>query len=384
MPLNPFTPRTGHCSTKVDNNNIYIFGGQNFQQNKHYDDFLHFDLGFYFIFLQNNFLIQKKEKENSNIRKINKQQKTLNINQPTERNSSAMCYNYIDNQIILFGGADSQEPLNDLFIYDLGLQQWKKAQISNINDHFKGLEMHSIHFYTTNGDLKAKKKKKKKNNNIVGLDIGDFTKETNSQGQPIPHENLMKITKVNIEFDDKNAVFENQIESDNKQEENNETQQLQEQEEEEQKIEEQKNENQQKYLIIIGGREHEKIKNEIYALNLQSFHIKKFKEMPFGLCAHTSVIVNDLIYIFGGTNGLEFFDKFLIFSLSNYKFYEFDISDSEKKKKIIKPRMASSMSYDPVTKNICVFGGAGFDDECSTLICFNVDEYNLTKRVIRI
>ena len=56
-------------------------------------------------------------------------------------------------------------------------------------------------------------------------------------------------------------------------------------------------------MIIVGGREYEKIKSEIYCLNLNNLELKKIKEMPFSICAHSSVIVKDLIYMFGGTNG---------------------------------------------------------------------------------
>ena len=93
--------------------------------------------------------------------------------------------------------------------------------------------------------------------------------------------------------------------------------------------------------------------------------------MPFNLCAHASCIVNDSIYMFGGTNGSEFFDKISIFSLNNQKMYEFDISEKERKKCFLKPKMASCMSYDPFTKNIYIFGGSGFEDESSSLLCLN-------------
>jgi hypothetical protein len=42
---------------------------------------------------------------------------------------------------------------------------------------------------------------------LIGIDIGDFTKERDSSGIPQPHENVMKIAKVNIEFDESNAVI---------------------------------------------------------------------------------------------------------------------------------------------------------------------------------
>lgn len=52
--------------------------------------------------------------------RLNQSSKALSKNNPSERNSSTLVYNHLDNQLLLFGGADSEEPLNDLFVYDLG------------------------------------------------------------------------------------------------------------------------------------------------------------------------------------------------------------------------------------------------------------------------
>lgn len=78
--------------------------------------------------------------------------------------------------------------------------------------------MHTAHFYCTATELKKKKKKKSKNNkgqNIINIDIGDFTKEVDNKGNAIPHEVVMNIPKVNIEFDEKNVIIDDNDEEGN-------------------------------------------------------------------------------------------------------------------------------------------------------------------------
>ena len=58
------------------------------------------------------------------------------------------------------------------------------------------------------------------------------------------------------------------------------------------------------YLIIIGGRCFEHISNEIILIDLETKKVAKTAFLPLALCGHSSAIVNDLIYIYGGTDGL--------------------------------------------------------------------------------
>lgn len=74
--------------------------------------------------------------------------------------------------------------------------------------------MHSAHFYCADQPLKASKNKKNKKKgskaqqNIIDIDIGDFTKKRDETGKAIPHEVPVKLAKVNIEFDEANAIRE--------------------------------------------------------------------------------------------------------------------------------------------------------------------------------
>ncbi|EAR97230.3 kelch motif protein (macronuclear) [Tetrahymena thermophila SB210] len=371
IPLSAFTPRTGHTSSQVDESTIYIYGGQNFTENKHYNDFLKLDL------------------DTNSLQRLNKSSGALNLNEPTERNSSTLVYNNIDKQLLLFGGADPQEPLRDLYVYDILLGKWTKVETKN-GDEIKGLEMHTAHFYSAASDLKKKKKKKgksKKGSNIVNLDIGDFTKEVDSQGQAIPHEAIMNIPKVNIEFDEKNAIVEDDNNDEIEEFPHGDEQIIgKEEQEEEQKNEDNKQGEQQKqkYMIVIGGRYLDQVKSEIYSLNLSNYEWKRIKDLPFEICAHTSTVVEDSIYIFGGTSGQEFYDKLYIFQLTNQKLYEFEITPQEKKQCMLTPRMASAMSYDQESKKLYIFGGASIEDETTALISINTNKINTSNRTKKI
>ena len=51
------------------------------------------------------------------------------------------------------------------------------------------------------------------------------------------------------------------------------------------------------------------ILDDIFSVDLSSGESRKIFQLPFKICAHSSVLVNDLIYIIGGTNGGEFYSK---------------------------------------------------------------------------
>jgi len=61
-------------------------------------------------------------------------------------------------------------------------------------------------------------------------------------------------------------------------------------------------------MIVIGGRHCQDVKNEVYALDLTTLEWKLLKRLPNSVCAHSSVLVDDTIYIYGGTDGQQFFD----------------------------------------------------------------------------
>jgi hypothetical protein len=51
------------------------------------------------------------------------------------------------------------------------------------------------------------------------------------------------------------------------------------------------------------------ILDDIFAINLSTGESRRIFKMPFKICAHTSVIVGNLVYIIGGTDGGQFFSN---------------------------------------------------------------------------
>jgi hypothetical protein len=117
------------------------------------------------------------------------------------------------------------------------------------------------------------------------------------------------------------------------------------------------------YLIVVGGKNKYSVTNKIYALNLETLQWIVYFEMPINICAHGSVIVNHLIYIFGGTNGTEFFDFLFIFNVKTKKMFRANLKKEEVTSLKLFGRIAVSMLYDSQISKILVFGGCGFEDD---------------------
>jgi Galactose oxidase, central domain len=83
-----------------------------------------------------------------------------------------------------------------------------------------------------------------------------------------------------------------------------------------------------KKLLILGGRgmfpgqqlEEAAFHNEIYSVDLASGEVEKFGTLPADLASHQSALIDDkFIVMYGGTNGLRFFDSILKYSISDKK-----------------------------------------------------------------
>lgn len=73
----------------------------------------------------------------------------------------------------------------------------------------------------------------------------------------------------------------------------------------------------------------DKLSNQILALNLETLQWTKIGELPHGICAHCSEIVNDTIYIFAGCDGEKFLTDLYLFSLTNLRLYRGILTEEE-------------------------------------------------------
>ena len=78
------------------------------------------------------------------------------------------------------------------------------------------------------------------------------------------------------------------------------------------------------HLLIIGGRKLEQgqpldeiaFSDDIYSIELANGKVSLFGRLPTALGSHVSAIVDDeYIVVYGGTNGLRFFDSILRYGI---------------------------------------------------------------------
>jgi len=54
---------------------------------------------------------------------------------------------------------------------------------------------------------------------------------------------------------------------------------------------------------VVGGRFMNQIFDEIFSINLNNGECIRISKLLFKICAHASILIKDLIYIIGGTDG---------------------------------------------------------------------------------
>jgi glucan-binding YG repeat protein len=147
------------------------------------------------------------------------------------------------------------------------------------------------------------------------------------------------------------------------------------------KKEEEKVENQEKtekktgYLIVMGGRYIDQFSQEVLCLNLETFEWKYLGNTPMKLGAHAGEICGDKIFLFGGTDGLQFLDTLYYYDIPKNKWFIY----SEKRSEKLKPRIAASLCYNPVTNELMLFGGCSYEDELNELNFVSLNEQALGK-----
>ncbi len=82
---------------------------------------------------------------------------------------------------------------------------------------------------------------------------------------------------------------------------------------------------------MIGGRSKEGLEGRISALNLENLQWTCLRELPAGLklCAHASVLVGEVVYLFGGTDGQTFIKDLYLFDINKSRFYAAEIAKTE-------------------------------------------------------
>ena len=60
-------------------------------------------------------------------------------------------------------------------------------------------------------------------------------------------------------------------------------------------------------------------RESILALDLESGEISEFARLPTGIASHTGTVIGDYLFLYGGTNGLKFYDAVTRYDIKNKK-----------------------------------------------------------------
>lgn len=129
------------------------------------------------------------------------------------------------------------------------------------------------------------------------------------------------------------------------------------------------------YLIIFGGRHREEFSQEILCLDLKTLEWKYLGNMPFTIGAHSCELADDKVFVFAGTDGLQFLDNLYYYNLTTREWFIYKRGKNDN----LQPRIAASMSYNPDKKEIVIFGGCWYEDELNDVKILAVDDDSLKK-----
>ncbi len=129
------------------------------------------------------------------------------------------------------------------------------------------------------------------------------------------------------------------------------------------------------FLLIFGGRHGEDFSQEILCLDLETLEWKYLGNMPFTICAHSCELANEKVFVFAGTDGMQFLDNLYYYDLKSKCWFVYRRGKNEE----IFPRIAASMSYNPERKELLIFGGCSYEDELNETKILSVDNDSLKK-----
>ena len=107
-------------------------------------------------------------------------------------------------------------------------------------------------------------------------------------------------------------------------------------------------------------------RDNIVALDLDSGEISEFARLPTGIASHTGAIIGDYLFMYGGTNGLKFFDAVTRYDIKNKKWTLMTkYPDSQKKSRFFQDgRLGTSSALSEGDDGVWVlFGGSSATDD---------------------
>jgi len=256
-------------------------------------------------------------------------------NQPSNRNSCTVNYDSKKNRIVMYGGADENGPLGDVYFFDIEKRAWEKPQIKGSFTPV-AREMHTAIIYhgvLDFPDVKIENKTEQKKEKTIDLNFGTGivtqTPETEEETQPektTTTTNSQEETKIDEKSEPEKPKDEKKPSS---------------------------------YLIVFGGRYVDEMSSEVLALDLETLEWKFLCNMPVKLCTHATEIAGDRVFIYGGTDGAQLLDTLYSFDLKTKKWYIY-VEKKINNEQIRLPRIASSLCYHEENDELIVYGGLSY------------------------
>ncbi|KYQ93592.1 Kelch repeat-containing protein [Tieghemostelium lacteum] len=131
-----------------------------------------------------------------------------------------------------------------------------------------------------------------------------------------------------------------------------------------------------KQLIVFGGGSFSGFLNDILSFSLENCKWSAIQTaantvVPCGRSKHSSCLVDDRLYIFGGGDGIRLYNDMFYLDLVQWRWYQVDCSNVSQKPS---PRWGHTMVKLPDNKSLLLFGGHAGSKRLNDLYIFNIEE----------
>ncbi len=129
-------------------------------------------------------------------------------------------------------------------------------------------------------------------------------------------------------------------------------------------------------LYIFGGRLYDSIDNKMYKINLNSKKIEcDFTTLPCALCSFSYEVYKNYLIIYGGTDGISFFNTLYIYNLKNNKWAKSKLNLCKyDREKLIEGKIGSHMSIDEESGILIIFGGSSIHQDSNETYVVSISE----------
>lgn len=143
-------------------------------------------------------------------------------------------------------------------------------------------------------------------------------------------------------------------------------------------------------LIVFGGRLYESIDDSMFIIRLgdndddnsamTNLKCERASKMPISLCSFSYAKYTHYIIIYGGTDGNNFFNAFIVYNIKTKTFKKSkviinkDLINFDPNLSVFLGRISSMMTIDAKAENLVLFGGSASDKEWNYVNVIKLNE----------